>query len=283
MDGKPLQDVTVYVDGLPVTATDISGQYRLSGLKQDQISLRVEKTGYAFVPESVSVKLPVSADVNFKGNLQTIPAVTASVIPVNILSTIQPVGETPQQPHNPDVVEGLFLLAILALLLGALSLYYRRTSEEVTPSAEEQPSPQAESEPITQRRQAPDVLVIEKSLPLEPEQETSAVPEPDLEDLILNGSAPTADDPLADVFQQGTTAVKAGRYQEGIELLSLYVRQAQSNSDAWLWLGVSAMQMGDLILARNCFKQAQWLGHPQAVKALEELAKRSPHNHTSNL
>lgn len=67
---------------------------------------------------------------------------------------------------------------------------------------------------------------------------------------------------------------KAKKYQEAFDILQKIVRAEPGNASAWFNLGRVFASVGNFDGAGRCFREAEKLGHPKAVDALDWLRKQ---------
>ncbi len=68
---------------------------------------------------------------------------------------------------------------------------------------------------------------------------------------------------------------RARQYPAAFQSLRRVVQTDPQNGPAWMGLGFVFMQQNDRANAEQCFRRAQALGHPDAARALSQLASRS--------
>ncbi len=82
--------------------------------------------------------------------------------------------------------------------------------------------------------------------------------------------------PAADPFVQGVELVRAGRYQEGEQLLQQVVEQSPENQPAWFYLGVARFRQGNDSGALEAFVKARDLarGRPGPTYYIGQIYER---------
>lgn len=278
---KPLEAITLLLDGLPAGVSNEDGRFSLHGLPPGEYTLSPQSDEYYFEPSDEFVRLP-SDEVDFEFSGFSIE----SGIPPDVL---QPEEEVPDEGSEGDletgeaqpgsqfipsgnpfillpwICGGGLVLLVFLLFAGVIRAVRRRRKRR----AEILPEPES---PVMEDDTAP-VRVQPSEALLDQTQKTKIA---DRAATLESKSVPqeeTGEERLQSWLGEGVQLVRQGQLARGAEALRKVVEADADNATAWMWLGWAAAKSGDRQLAVRCFRRAKQLGHPRAEQALIWLRK----------
>jgi len=277
---KPLEGISLLLDGLPAGVSGEDGRFLLSGLPPGEYTLSPYSDEYYFEPSDEFVRLPSDeVEFEFSGDLigegSSFEVIQPEELPEEALEVeLEPGESSPgiQLPAagNPFIMlpwicGGGLVLIVFSLFAGVVGLVRRRRRRR----AAILPVPESPAIEDT----APIRLKPAEALP-------EATYKPSIAGRVLTPvpkSIPEgeASGELQTWLGEGVHLVRQGELARGAAMLRKVVETSPQNATAWMWLGWAAAKSGDRKLAGRCFRQARQLGHPRAEQALIWLHKTS--------
>ncbi|HSF80417.1 MAG TPA: hypothetical protein VLA49_04255 [Anaerolineales bacterium] len=275
---RPLEGVTLLLDGLPAGISAGDGRFAITGLPPGEYTLSPQSNDYYFEPSDVFVRLPSEElDFDFSGTTFEAGAPPEDQQPEEFPEGPQDADSEPgsqlpgvEEPPAgnpfvwiPWICGGSLVLLVFLLFAGVIRLVRRRRKR------------QAEILPVTESAGLEDTAPV-RVRPIEAPITSPQMPELEQVPVRESKSVPAAEesgDEIQARLGEGIQLVRAGELTRGAELLRKVVEVDAQNATAWMWLGWAAAKSGDRQLAGRCFGQAKKLGHPRAEQALTWLRK----------